>query len=118
MKSSDKFLMETTRYELDAINAFLKPAGISEAPTAKITAEDLDRAAAEGQQLTEINDALAKNASTEVAAAARLIHESNRARRDINIAEASHKRLLLGMYRTMYQRKLKLERKIQEDVNG
>lgn len=118
MKSSADFLLETAKYELDIVNKYLVPAGIQESHTADLTAEDLSRKKAEDQEIQEISKALTKNSTPKVAAAARVAHEANRARRDINIAEASHKQLLLGVYRTMYQRKLKLEKYVKENTNG
>ena len=111
---SDAFLEQATRAELASINEMLSVAAVENDIDGTLTAEQLSRAAAEKEELAEIGEALTQNSLPVLAAAARLVHEANRARRDIAIAKASHKDLMLGVYRTMYQRKLKLERKIQE----
>ena len=118
MKSSADFLILSDRKELDTVNDYLEAAGVKEDHTGDMIEEDLDRFAVEELEREEISDALVKNAVTAIAAASRQAHEANRSRRDINIATASHKKLMMGVYRTMYQRKLKLERKIQEATNG
>lgn len=116
MMSSSDFLLTAMRHELDAINEYLIPAGIKEEKTGELSVKDLSRSEAEQVELREIGDAIAKKSMPALAAAMRLAHEANRAKRDITIAESSHKKLMLGIYRTMYQRKLKLERRIQEET--
>jgi len=113
--TSKKMLELAARKEWAVISEMLKVAGINENTEVMLTADQLSRREAESVERNEISEALTKNSLTALAAALRLAHEANRARRDINIAEASHKKLMLGVYRTMYQRKLKLERKIQEE---
>jgi hypothetical protein len=113
--TSIEFLELATRAELSSINELLKVAGIQDDVDGTIKAEQLSRKVAEPVVFEEISEALAQNSLPVVAAATRIAHEANRARRDIAIATATHKDLMLGVYRTMYQRKLKLERKIQEE---
>lgn len=116
MISSKEFLIKVARNELESVNTYLAPLGIQEDVDGQLSAEELSREAAEDLELEELSDAVSKKSVTAIAAASRVAHEANRARRDINIAKASHKQLMLGIYRTMYQRKLKLERKIQEET--
>jgi len=108
-------MLERAAYkELATINDVLAPAGIVNEVDGLITKEQLNRAEAQTTERTEMSTALSTNDTEVVAAAARAIHEATRVRRDINIAQATHKQLLLGAYRTLYQRKLKLESDIQE----
>lgn len=113
--ASFRFLEAATRKELYEVNEFLKTLGIQNDQDGIILPEQLSRFKAEEVEREELSKALTANSNPVTAAAARLAHEANRARRDIAIAQASHKAMLLGIYRTMYQRKLKLERKIQEE---
>lgn len=113
--ASFRFLEAATRKELYEVNEFLKTLGIQNDQDGVILPEQLSRLKAEEVEREELSKALTANSNPVTAAAARLAHEANRARRDIAIAQTSHKAMLLGIYRTMYQRKLKLERKIQEE---
>lgn len=113
--ASFRFLEAATRKELYEVNEFLKTLGIQNDQDGIILPEQLSRYKAEEVEREELSKALTANSNPVTAAAARLAHEANRARRDIVIAQTSHKAMLLGIYRTMYQRKLKLERKIQEE---
>lgn len=113
--ASFRFLEAATRKELYEVNEFLKTLGIQNDQDGIILPEQLSRYKAEEVEREELSKALTANSNPVTAAAARLAHEANRARRDIAIAQTSHKAMLLGIYRTMYQRKLKLERKIQEE---
>lgn len=110
--SSRDFLELATKIELDSVNTMLSAAGISKTEE-KIPDGALSREKAEQQEMDEISNALSANSTLTLAAAARLAHEANRARRDINISTASHKKLRLSIYNTMYQRKLKLEAKLK-----
>lgn len=112
---SDEFLALTLYAELADINTLLEPAGVTNETDGTILPSQLDRAQAEKEATSEMSAAMAKNSVEAIAAASRLIHEASRARRDIKIARASHKQLMLGSYRTLYQRKLKLEKDIQEE---
>ena len=113
--SSFSFLEKATREELATINSLLGVAGIQQDQDVVLTAEDLDRKLADDVAIQEMANVLARETTYDLAAGARLIHEASRARRDLNIALASHKELLLGSYKTLYQRKLKLEKDIQEE---
>lgn len=113
--SSFSFLEKATREELAAINSLLSVAGIQQDQDVVLTTEDLDRKLADDVAIQEMANVLARETTYDLAAGARLIHEASRARRDLNIALASHKELLLGSYKTLYQRKLKLEKDIQEE---
>lgn len=113
--SSIKFLELATRKELASTNESLAVAGIQNDVDGTITEEQLDRRNSEQQLQEEIQEAFTKNNVNEVAAAVRIAHEATRAQRDIQILECSHKQLMLGCYRTMYQRKLKLENKIMKE---
>ena len=112
---SFKMLELATRAELSSVNDYLKAAGIQNDQDGTIRPDQLSRQNAEEVERQEISKALTVNSNPVTAAVARLAHEANRCRRDISIAQASHKRLMLGIYQTMYQRKLKLERRIQEE---
>ena len=112
---SFKMLELATRAELASINDFLKIAGIQNDQDGIIRPDQLSRQNAEEEEREEISKALAVKSNLVTASIARVTHEANRCRRDISIAQASHKRLMLGIYQTMYQRKLKLERCIQEE---
>ena len=113
--SSFSFLEKATQAELSAINDLLSVAGIQpEESDIILTGEDLDRAQADQFAKREMANVLARETTYDLAAGSRLIHEASRARRDLNIALASHKQLLLGSYKTLYQRKQKLEKDIQE----
>ena len=112
--SSFSFLDKATRTELASINDMLSVAGIKQDQDITLTKEDLDRKAADDVAIQEMTNVLAHDTTYDLAAGARLIHEASRARRDINIALATHKELLLGSYKTLYQRKLKLENDIKE----
>ena len=112
--TSERFLELATRKELSSINDFLAPLGLENDVDVTITKDQLSRKVAEEVQRREISEAMTRNSTMVVAAAVRLAHEANRARRDITISVAPHKKLMLSVYRTMYQRKLKLEKKIQE----
>ena len=113
--SSDSMLRQAKLAELATINELLAPAGIQNDVDGHITDEALDRVAAEKESEKEMSFAQSQNTVEAVAGAARLIHEASRARRDLNITRASHKKLLLGCYRTLYQRKLKLEQDIERE---
>ena len=112
---SFKMLELATRAELSSVNDYLKAAGIQNDQDGTIRQDQLSRQNAEEVEREEISKALTVNSNPVTAAVARLAHEANRCRRDISIAKASHKKLILGIYQTMYQRKLKLERRIQEE---
>lgn len=112
---SFKMLELATRAELSSVNDYLKAAGIQNDQDGTIRPDQLSRQNAEEVEREEISKALTVNSNPVTAAVARLAHEANRCRRDISIAQASHKKLILGIYQTMYQRKLKLERRIQEE---
>ena len=112
---SFKMLELATRAELSSVNDYLKAAGIQNDQDGIILPDQLSRYKAEEVEREEISKALTVNSNPVTAAVARLAHEANRCRRDISIAQASHKKLILGIYQTMYQRKLKLERRIQEE---
>lgn len=111
---SMQMLERATYKELATINDALAVAGIVNETDGTITPEQLDRAAAQPIERSEMSTALSTNTTELVATAARVIHEASRVRRDIQIAQATHKQLMLGCYRTLYQRKLKLESDIQE----
>ena len=129
--SSTGFLEKAIRKELASTNEALSIAGIQNDVDGYITPEQLSREKAETIRKTvremsfdimenhalreEIQEAFTKNNVNEVAAAVRIAHEATRARRDIQIIECSHKKLLLGCYRTMYQRKLKLENRLRNE---
>lgn len=113
--SSDSMLRQAKLAELATINELLAPAGIQNDVDGHITDEALDRVAAEKESEKEMSFAQSQNTVEAVASAARLIHEASRVRRDLNITRASHKKLLLGCYRTLYQRKLKLEQDIERE---
>ena len=119
---SDQLLKRVDRAELNSLDQIL---GFIPS-TDPLKPEDLDRATAEKKDWEQMQYILAaftddKEADRQpesvmaVAAASRQIHEASRARRDINIATASHKKLMLGCYQTLYQRKLKLEKKIRQE---
>ena len=113
--SSFSFLDKATRAELASINEMLSVAGIQQDQDGTLTEAELDRKAADDVAIQEMANVLAHDTTYDLAAGARLIHEASRARRDINIALATHKQLLLGSYKTLYQRKLKLENDIKEE---
>ena len=113
--SSACFLEKAIRKELASTNEALSIAGIQNDVDGYITPEQLSREKAETELQSEIQEAFTKNNVNEVAAAVRIAHEATRARRDIQIIECSHKKLLLGCYRTMYQRKLKLENRLRNE---
>ena len=108
------FLGLAKQSELSATNKLLSVAGVQNDVDGQIAAEQLDRKVAEQIAIKEMANALSKEANYDLAAGARIIHEATRARRDINIAQATHKQLMLGSYKTLYQRKLKLEKDLQE----
>lgn len=109
------FLEAVMKRELAEINKLLVTAGIINDVDGTLTKEQLDRRAADKEAADEMANVLAKEATYDLAAGARMLHEASRARRDVNIAQASHKQLLLGSYKTLYQRKLKLEKDLQEE---
>ena len=113
--SSESMLRQAKYAELATINELLTPAGIQNDVDGHITDEALNRVAAEKESEKEMSFAQSQNTVEAVASAARLIHEASRVRRDLNITRASHKKLLLGCYRTLYQRKLKLEQDIERE---
>jgi len=126
MKSRE-FLKQATAIELHTVNKVLEPVGVQadsfEMPSA------YDRQQADGESAEEINEAMLGDKQdvqegsqiksvflankAKVAATAKNIHEANRFRRDYNIIIAGHKQLLTSIYRTMYQRKLKLEHALE-----
>ena len=112
--SSAELLKLAIQKELSSIDAALSIAGV-ESTDVKLTAEQLDREMIEDNIQKELQDAFKNNSVNVVAAALRTAHEAARARRDLQILETSHKRLLLGCYRILYQRKLKLENKLRSD---
>ena len=112
-------IKEAYQVELHVVNNVLAPLGLADKDSFKMP-EHYDRKKADEESNTEMQtaykgqkDAKGKTpvsaSKSEIAATARLIHEANRFRRDYNIAIASHKQLMLGAYRTLYQRKLKLK---------
>lgn len=114
--TSSDFLALAIKKELASINTYLSVAGIKQDVDGTIDKEQLDRKVAEDVERKEISLAMTQNSPSFLSAAVRVAREANRARRDINIIEASHKKLMLGIYRTMYQRKLKLERKLEDEI--
>ena len=112
--SSKQFLLLVDQKELESINSQLEVANVTPIKV-EMPKDAFDRAKAEEAAFEEMQNSYIQNASTNVAAAARQIHEASRARRDINIATAGHKKLMLGCYNTMYQRKLHLEEKIKQE---
>jgi hypothetical protein len=113
--TSYNMLAGALKKELESTNNALAIAGIVNDVDGSLTSEQLSREASEAVIQDEIQQALTKNSVNEVAAAVRVAHEATRARRDIQIVEASHKKLMLGCYKTMYQRKLKLENRLQRE---
>ena len=113
-KGSFDFLGMATLSELSGINKLLSVAGVQNTVVGELPKEELDRRDAEQTAIEEMTNVLSKESTYDLAAGARLIHEAARARRDINIALATHKQLMLGSYKTLYQRKLKLEKTIKE----
>ena len=116
-------IKEAFQVELHVVNDVLASVGLSKKDSFKMP-EPYDRQKADEESNTEMQttykgkpgpDGKTPVAAThgEIAATARLIHEANRFRRDYNIAVASHKQLMLGTYRTLYQRKKKLEAAIK-----
>ena len=113
--TSKEQLRQALEIELHTVNKVLEPVGIT--ADAFEMPGPYDRAQADIESNDEMQKAFVINGSTvagaydrdQVGATAHNIHEANRFRRDYNIATASHKKLMLGIYRTMYQRKKKLE---------
>ena len=114
--SSISVLGQALRAELATINDLLLPAGITYNVEGGFKPEQLDRAAATKDAQEEMSLAVSENNTELIAAQAHIVHEASRVRRDVNIAQASHKQLLLGSYRTLYQRKLQLEQYLKEDT--
>ena len=113
-------IKEAYQVELHVVNNVLIPLGLSKEKDPFVMPAPYDRKKADEESNTEMQTVYKGKvgpdgktpisaAKGEIAATARLIHEANRFRRDYNIATASHKQLMLGAYRTLYQRKLKLE---------
>lgn len=113
-KGSFAFLGMVALSELSSINKLLSVAGVQDNVAGEFPEEELDRREAEQTAIEEMANVLSKESTYDLAAGARLIHEAARARRDINIAFATHKQLMLGSYKTLYQRKLKLEKAIED----
>ena len=108
---SFEFLGLALDKELDSVNDYLSTVGITNDEHVVLTEEQLSRKLADGVIDEELQTSLTKKSVNEVAAAMRTAHESCRARRDINILQASHKQLMLSCCRIMYQRKQKLTNK-------
>lgn len=117
--TSREQITEAFKVELHAVNNALAAVGLSE-PDDFIMPEPYDREKIDEESSAELQTACKGRTNdkgetpvsapkSEIATTARLIHEANRFRRDYNIATASHKQLILGAYKTLYQRKLKLE---------
>ena len=115
MITSEQFLELAIRKELASTNELLSIAGVVNDGDGTITPEQLSRELSEDALQKEIQESFTEEDVNQVAAAVRVAHEATRARRDIQIVEASHKRLMLGCYRTMYQRKLKLENRLMRE---
>ena len=115
---SDQLLTQADRVELGNIEKLLSFAGIEITQPTELAEDYTNRATAEALNWEQMQYALSTNNAMNIAGCAKQIHEASRVRRDINIATASHKKLLLGCYNTLYQRKLKLERQIREDQNA
>ena len=115
MITSEQFLELAIRKELASTNELLSIAGVVNDVDGTITPEQLSRELSEDELQKEIQESFTEEDVNQVAAAVRVAHEATRARRDIQIVEASHKRLMLGCYRTMYQRKLKLENRLMRE---
>lgn len=113
--SSTQLLEIAYKDELASINDMLSIAGIENNVEPDYGKDQLSRENAEALERKELSEALAKNASLATATAARVAHEANRAIRDITIATATHKALRMSIYNTMYQRKLQLEKDLQEE---
>ena len=111
---SRRFLRLIVSKELESIGDMLSCVdGIDDTVHITIKPEDLDREKADVVGQAEIDKATTDGIPSNLSAIVRLQREANRARRDYIIAESSHKQLMLGAYRTMYQRKLKLEKKLE-----
>ena len=120
--TSREQLNQALQVELHTVNRVLEPVGIEPddfkmpAAYARYEADiesntEMQEALIGDDETVEIKGTLADKVITnkgKVAATARNIHEANRFRRDYNIATASHKQLMLSMYKTMYQRRKKL----------
>ena len=91
--ASFRFLEAATRKELYEVNEFLKTLGVQNDQDGIILPEQLSRYKAEEVEREELSKALTANSNPVTAAAARLAHEANRARRDIAIA---HPKLILN----------------------
>lgn len=114
--TSKEQLRQAAEIELHTVNKVLEPVGIT--AEAFEMPGPYDRAKADVESNDEMQKAFVIRGGTsaigaydklQIMSTAHTIHEANRFRRDYNIAIASHKKLMLGVYRTMYQRKKKLE---------
>ena len=115
---SDQLLEQADRVELGNIEKILDFTGIEVTQPLSLSEEQLNRATAELLNWEQMQFALSTDNSMNVAGCARQIHEASRVRRDMTISTVSHKKLLFGCYNTLYQRKLKLERQIEENKNA
>lgn len=102
--------------EYTSINQLLWPYLHGEPYTgavSRLTAEDIDRAAAEQRALEEVEAADMTDKSIVAACADyALVQEDQRIRRDAKIARQGHKRLMQGCMETLWRRQLKLKKEL------
>lgn len=102
--------------EYSSINALLWPylhGRQYDGPVSRLTAEDIDRAAAEQRALEQVESADMTDTSVVAACADyALVQEDQRIRRDARIARQGHKRLMQGCLETLWRRQLKLKKEL------
>lgn len=114
-QSSLSFIESVNRAELSSIDKILARAmQLTDITDYALTDKQLDRELATAVAAQEFVEGLSAADIEGLMTAADLVHEASRARRDVQVATATHKQLMLGCYKTLYQRKRMLENKIQE----
>ena len=79
----------------------------------RLSAEDMDRAAAEQRALEQVEAADMTDRSVVAACADyEIVQEDQRIRRDARIARQGHKRLMQGCLETLWRRQLKLKKEL------
>lgn len=81
--------------------------------TGVLTSDDLNRAKARKQDWQDMQEILANGNIHSLAAVSQNIHEDHRLRRDMYIALAGHKQLMLSAINTAYKRIKELEYQVE-----
>ena len=105
-------LIKTMQEETARLASIIKPlidGGDRAVAATYLKEEDLDRAKAEETDDVKLKQQLTNPNLTALSALSQDLHEDNRVRRDMQVVNAGHKRLLLSALKVAYNRMTELE---------